>query len=555
MRPANTISDLPGRAHRLYERDSFVTAVFLLVALCSWSGPVVALESGDDANMAQGTQQRQAAAPMYIREYRVEEAHLLKPIEIEEAVYPYLGPGRTADDVEHARAALEQAYKDKGFQTVSVQIPPQQARGGVVVLQVIENRVGRLRVHGSRYFSLEQIKKGAPSLVEGKAVDFNQVTRDIVALNQLPDRRITPSLRAGVEPNTVDVDLTVKDTFPLHGSIELNNRYSADTVELRLNGSVSYNNLWQLGHSAGFSFQIAPEDVEEVKVFSGFYTVRVPSLPWVNLMLQATKQDSNVSTLGGSAVAGKGEVVGERLNFTLPAGTNFFHFFNFGIDYKHFDQNIVIGTSVIKSPISYYPFSAAYGATWAFKGSTTEFNSDLTFHLRGLGSNQKVYDNRRFNSDGSFIYLRSDLAHTHELPWGFQAYGKVQGQISNAPLVDSEQFAGGGLGTARGYLESTALGDNALFGTVELRTPPLLPWFGDKTEWRLYTFCDAGCLTLRNPLPEQQSRFNLASVGVGSRIRLMDHLNGSLDAGWPLVQQSVTSPNDLLLTVRVWAEF
>jgi len=493
---------------------------------------------------------------MFIREYRVKDAHQLKPVEVEEAVYPFLGPGRTADDVEHARAALEQAYREKGFQTVSVQVPPQSARGGIVVLEVVESRVGRLRVKGSRYFSPDQIKQGAPSLAEGKVVNFEAVTRDVVSLNQLPDRRVTPSLRPGVEPNTVDVDLTVKDTFPLHGSVELNNRYSADTSELRLNGAVSYNNLWQLGHSAGMSFQIAPQSLDEVKVFSGFYTARIPSLSQLSLTLEGTKQDSNVSTLGGSAVAGRGEVIGARLNVTLPAGTNFFQFLNFGLDYKHFDQNILISTGTIQSPISYYPLSAAYGATWVGKGNTTELNSDLVFHFRGLGSHQDAFDNRRFNSDGSFIYIRGDLAHTHDLIWGFQAYGKIQGQLSNAPLVDSEQFAGGGLGTARGYLESAALGDNALLGTAELRTPSLLRGLGgEKNEWRLYAFCDAGVLTLRNPLPEQQPRFNLASVGVGSRVQLMDHFNGSLDAGFPLVQPTSTTPNTLLLTFRVGAEF
>jgi hemolysin activation/secretion protein len=157
---------------------------------------------------------------------------------VEQAVYPYLGPGRTTEDVEQARASLEKAYQDKGFQTVSVQIPPQQVRNGVVILQVIEGKVGRLRIHGSRYFSLEQIRKQAPSMAEGTVPNFNEVTRDIVALNQLPDRRITPSLRAGVEPGTVDIDLNVKDTLPLHGSLELNDRNSPNTTSLRLNGSI-----------------------------------------------------------------------------------------------------------------------------------------------------------------------------------------------------------------------------------------------------------------------------------------------------------------------------
>ncbi|MGH8047989.1 MAG: hypothetical protein ACREKL_12155, partial [Chthoniobacterales bacterium] len=43
----------------------------------------------------------------YIREIRVKGATKLPGAEVEEAVYPYMGPGRTAGDIEEARAALE----------------------------------------------------------------------------------------------------------------------------------------------------------------------------------------------------------------------------------------------------------------------------------------------------------------------------------------------------------------------------------------------------------------------------------------------------------------
>ena len=61
-------------------------------------------------------------------------------------VYPFLGSERTSEDVEQARAALEKAYHDKGFQTVSIEIPQQKMRRGVVILNVVEAKVGRLRV-------------------------------------------------------------------------------------------------------------------------------------------------------------------------------------------------------------------------------------------------------------------------------------------------------------------------------------------------------------------------------------------------------------------------
>ena len=67
--------------------------------------------------------------------------------EIEEAVYPYLGPGRTKDDVEKARSALEREYQAKGYQTVSVQIPSQPWQDGSIILEVTEApEIGRAHV-------------------------------------------------------------------------------------------------------------------------------------------------------------------------------------------------------------------------------------------------------------------------------------------------------------------------------------------------------------------------------------------------------------------------
>lgn len=499
--------------------------------------------------------QSSGTGELFIREYRVLGAKRLPRVQVEEAVYPYLGPARTSGDVEQARSALEKAYKDRGYQTVSVQVPQQQVRRGVVVLQVVEAPVGRLRVTGSRYFSPRQIKREAPSLQEGSVPEFSQVTRDIVALNQLPDRRITPSLTAGIEPGTVDVTLDVKDTFPLHGSLELNNRYSPNTSALRLNGSLSYANLWQLGHSIGFSFQVAPERIDDAEVFAGYYLARIPGVSWLTLMLQGTKQDSNISTLGGAGVAGRGDIVGGRAVLSLPQATDFYHSLVFGLDRKHFDQNISIAGNSLLTPITYYPFSAIYSATWAPKGATTALNVGLNFHVRGLGSEESEFDFNRFKASASYVYLRGDLSHTHDLRGGFQLYGKVQGQVADKPLLNTEQFSGGGLATARGYLESEVLADDALLGTFEMRTPNLFRSLGEKNEWRFYLFADAGALSLIDALPEQESSFRLASVGLGSRMQFREHFNGSLDLGFPLTGQTETNAGDVLLTFRLSADF
>jgi hemolysin activation/secretion protein len=142
------------------------------------------------------------------------------------------------------------------------------------------------------------------------------------------------------------------------------------------------------------------------------------------------------------------------------------------------------------------------------------------------------------------------------MPVGLEAYTKIQGQVSDKPLVSGEQFGGGGIGTARGYLEGEAFGDNAIFGQMELRTPPLSAFFGkNASDWRIYAFAEGGRLVILQPLPQQQSVFDLADFGIGSRIQLRDHFNGSLDLGFPLISQAEADVYHPRLTFRLWVEF
>jgi hemolysin activation/secretion protein len=66
-----------------------------------------------------------------VEAYDVDGAKLLPELDIEKAIYPYLGPGRTRDDVEHARAALEKIYHDRGYQSVVFRLRPSRTRSFV----------------------------------------------------------------------------------------------------------------------------------------------------------------------------------------------------------------------------------------------------------------------------------------------------------------------------------------------------------------------------------------------------------------------------------------
>nr|WP_244441258.1 ShlB/FhaC/HecB family hemolysin secretion/activation protein [Methylosinus trichosporium] len=505
-----------------------------------------------------------------IDDFAVEGADRLTQVDVEEAIYPFLGPGRTSDDVEKARAALEKAYHDRGFQTVGVSVPQQSVKGGVVILKVAELKVGRLRVKNARYFDVDQIKARASSLKEGTVPDFGKVTKDIVALNQWPDRRVTPSLRAGVTPGTVDVDLTVEDKLPVHANIELNNRRSPNTSALRTVGTVRYDNLWQLGHSLSFTYQVAPERSKDAEVFSGSYLARIPDVEWLSVLAYGLSSRSDVATVGGVNVVGPGQTIGARAIMSLPSVENLYHSVSAGLDYKHYGQVVRLGTDVTSSPITYYPLVVTYGGAYQTESFTTQLSASVTLNMRAPSSDRTAFDNKRFRASGRFAHFNLDVSHLQELPEGFQAYARFVGQIADGPLVSSEQISVGGLDSVRGYLESEVLGDNGAVGSFELRSPDVGEMLQDTVkrgapegeppitvfnDWRLFGFVDKGVAEILSPLAEQQAHFNPWSYGFGARVKLLDHVSGMFVYSTPMVRQTYTQAREPRLNFRVWGEF
>jgi hemolysin activation/secretion protein len=526
-------------------------AWWVAVAIAS-TAPLASAIAADDAGGAPASRR---AIDIY--EYRVEGADHLSQVEVETALAPFLGPGRELEDVEKARVALEKAYSDKGYQAVTVAIPPQKVRGGVVTLKVTEGTVGRLRVRGASWYSLSEIKREAPSLAEGTVPNFNDIVRDIVVLNQLPDRRVTPALRAGVLPNTIDVDLNVVDREPYHASLELNDRYSAGTTPMRLNGSVRYENLWQQGHSLSFGFQTAPARFSDAQVYSLTYLARFLEVPWLTASVNGVIQNSDISTLGGSAVQGRGRTAGARLSFTLPGASTLFHNLSAGLDFKYYGKDIP--TDPFGMPVHYVPLSAQYAASWTGDTSQTQASATVLFNLRGLSSSDVAFDSKRYGATGSFVTTRVEASRTEELRGRFQLFARALGFFSPGPLIPSEQQTLGGAETVRGYLEAQAAGDRVALGGLEARSPSLFGWLGAGAgswlqEWRFHLFTEGGRASLVDPLPEQQSLFYLWSTGGGTRVQL-GMFHGALDVAIPLRSVGSTQQYKPRLHFRVAGEF
>ncbi len=453
-----------------------------------------------------------------ILEFIVDGNSVLDTETIERAVYPSLGPGGSMGSVEKARAALEGEFQKRGYLTVSVDVPEQKVSDGVVHLRVIEGRVGRLRVTGSRYFDLGYIRAHATAVAPGAVPLFPQVQAELGELNRTPDRRVTPQLHPGKAPGTVDVDLNVEDQLPVHGSAEINNRYNAFTAPLRFTGSVRYDNLWQEAHSLGLSWTVAPQHARDSNVLSGTYLL--PADDDRSLALYAVHSRSDVVP-GAFDTIGKGNIFGARYVIPLPGNKDLFHSFTLGIDHKQFGETVrVAGSDTSNTPIVYNPLLVQWGGFEQDVAGTTQFTLAANLGLNGaFGNKDADFQNKRSGASASFLTLRLDLSRTQRIADGWAIYGRINGQLSPDPLISNEQLSLGGADTVRGYLEAEALGDTGINGTLELRSPHLyLPLKDRVPELFLFAFLDEGNLKDKQTLPGQIQNYGLASAGLGLKL-------------------------------------
>jgi hemolysin activation/secretion protein len=497
-----------------------------------------------------------------VNEIRIDGSTVLPQEQVEETVYPFLGPAKTAEDVEAARHALQLAYTQAGYVTVTVSPARWVDRaGGVVGLRVIERPVERLRVTHARYFIPDAVRAGAPSVAPGRIPNIHALTYDLVGLNQLPDRTVQPILKPGRHPDTVDVDLDVSDKLPVHGTLEVNNRYNADTHAERLNASLTYGNFFQRGDSATITYAVAPEDVADSEVESASYLFHIPDSR-MSVLLSYLHSNSDVVALGSTDVVGRGSTAGFRL--LIPLGTttqgaaSFTHSFSVGWDYKRYFEldNFLTNKILTLAPVTYYPLNANYAANWTSKYSVTDINVGAELGLSHLGSNDVAFDNKRYEADPGFAIARLTVSREQDLPYDAQLWGSATGQITNEPLVSSEQLGIGGADTVRGYLEAEALGDYGASLQTELRSPDIRKYIGGPIHsWRFHLFTDVGLVNLRDPTPQQHFAYGLASVGVGTRVNLWGYLNGAVQDAQTVENGPDTKAGTNRVLFRVFGEF
>lgn len=544
---------LPG----LFGLSRLCIALLLLAALLA-GGASAADEALDESVEAAGGQAEQR---FDVLEYVIEGNTVLATEAIERAVYPFLGPQRGLRDVEGARAALEKAYQQQDYLTVSVELPEQRVDAGEVRLRVVEGSVDKLRVTGAQYHLPSKIRAGVPSLAVGKVPQFGEVQQQLAGLGRQPDRRLTPLLRPGKTPGKLEVELQVDDRLPLHGSLEVNNKQSANTVAGRAEVALRYDNLFQRGHSLGVQWILAPRDRDHADILAVNYGVPLAEDDYAFVF--ATRSDSDVpASVGGSTVV-RGTSLGLRYRIGLPNGGGAFgHGFSFGLDHKDNQDDFTQSGLVIPRSLKYWSLAARYDQLRFDTGDgvTTAFDANLALGIRGLSERSVDCDGipteqfacKRFNARPNFMVWRFGLDQHRPLWRDWKLRTRAEAQLANGPLVSQEQYGVGGSDSVRGYLEYEQFGDHGALLGLELGSP-VLGWLGSAGVTAL-GFAERGQVWLMDALAGEDESVPLGSVGVGLRAE-NKWLSSRFEFGVPLFSTNRTQRHNGQLHTSVKVQF
>jgi hemolysin activation/secretion protein len=509
-----------------------------------------------------------------VLEFVVEGNTVLPPGTVELTLQPFMGPNKSFKDVEAARAALEKAYQDAGFLSVVVNLPNQPVNQGEIKLEVVQAEVGKLQVTGAQYNLPSRIAQQVPGLQAGQVPYFPQVQDELAQL-QRNDLQVTPLISAGEAPDQIQVELKVEDQPAVSGNIELNSRQSFNTRRGRLEALVSYNNLFQRGHSAGLSWQYAPWRPDDANTLTAIYGFPVGRNDRINLGLTHSNTNTPTGTSLGGATLSKGDFFNLRWNHQLAAGAwPLSHSTWLGFDLKNSldGTRTTRGVTTQKPALRYATVGLGYDLNWQGKedASNTGFHVSVNTSFQDVSARQvdcegvqdDQFDCKRAGAKADFMVLKIGFDHSRDIGSGWRVQGKLDAQLASGPLVSGEQYSLGGVDTVRGYYDYEQVGDVGWHYQLNLMTPT---WF-ETASWRFsgVLFNDRGFVLLHQPLKGQVARVSLGSLGVGLRVANGGGTKVSLDVARPLFDTLRAADNggfqtatghDLRWEIKVEQEF
>jgi hemolysin activation/secretion protein len=445
----------------------------------------------------------------------------------------------TLSDLNTLADEIKAEYLKRGF-IVACFVPPQDVKDGVVTLQVVEARMGDLKVTGGKRYDRE-IVAFYWALKRAEILRYDKMSRSLYEMNKNPDRTVKATLAAGKEPKTTDVIMDVESRRPVHIFSSIDREGTVSTGRERYGAGFRHNNFLFCDDSliAGYTFSehssgiygyhsIPITDFGTSVMYGYSYSKAQPKKEFASLGLNSIA--SNASCYVHQDIFKKADYFGEVYGGMDASDKT--TWMDIGTTNRDVLRIVRIGSNLM----------------YQSSGTALYITPELSQGVNGFGARRKNYLSSR-GADSAFTKFRFDATSRTSLPYDLQSVIHFKSQYAADTLTPQEEAYLGGMNSVRGYPNGDFLADDAVQASVEVLVPAFcvpdkwkLPRDNQKLKDRLtgVVFYDYAYGYKRGDLAGETKQMTLIGVGPGLRIRVFDVAVLRLEWGFPIGDAPVT---------------
>lgn len=437
---------------------------------------------------------------------------------LDDAVAAQPAEGYTVNQMQQIAGRIAVAYRTKGYVLAQAFVPAQDVHAGDIKVQVIEGKLGFVRVEGNRHYRTGTLEAAFDS-VRGQTVNQNDVEARLLRLSDYPGLGVFGVFTPGKNVGESDLVLKVQREKLVEFALAGDNYGNPFSGEYRGDLGVTLNSPLGIGdrlRAFVLKARSSSSDTSgaDTKYYSADY--RVPfAAGRAALTAGYTSNDYAVGGALSGLISGRSKVgdlmlevetTRSRLGRTymfLEGDSKKADLFSAGSQTERLKDG-VLGFALDRTD------SSGHGRWLASVSALHGTNSE-----NGLSTIRSV-------SDTSYTIERLDIERVQRLTEFQTLRMKVDGQLTSNALPTLEQTSLGGPSSVRAYEVATYVGDKSALATAEwyvgapgfasLPGPGGHPW-GQTLQFVL--FYDFARGWLNKGLPGETSQRDLKGWGGG----------------------------------------
>jgi hemolysin activation/secretion protein len=182
-----------------------------------------------------------------VRHWRIVGAHAFPVSKLQALVSDYRGEDLTLAGLEKVAGVVTEYYRRHGYLLSRAYIPAQTVENDTVEIAVIEGHLSDIHVTNHSVVAVRVIKDHLERLLSLGPVEGPGLERSLMLLSDLPGIDVQSTLRPGPSMGTSELDVDIRDTARLSGSVDANNFGNRYTGQFQGGGTLYVNELLHLG--------------------------------------------------------------------------------------------------------------------------------------------------------------------------------------------------------------------------------------------------------------------------------------------------------------------